>query len=474
MKIGAILQPQQTMKLAPQVIQSIEILQMSTAALIEHVNQELEENPVLEEAVAPIEAAKSDGDGVEEEGGESGEKEAFDNLSRVGEEWGDYLDPSYKARKSNDGEFDVKQQAIENTAAKPMTLQEYLLEQLSLMTVPDEVDEVCEYIIYNIGRNGYLSCLLEEIEEFFAGRVSADRVEDALGVVQTMEPRGIGARDLQECLLLQLDKKYEHYSLAKRLILHHLEDIEARRHPYIAKKTRYNLSVVKEAIAFVSSLNPKPGTLFDTEPVQHVVPEVKIVQVDGQYEVILLNSNIPQIYVNDYYRDVVREKTAEPDTYGYVQEKMISAKWLIDALEQRRHTIYRVTCEIVRLQKKFFDEGVLHLKTLKMQEVADAIDMHVSTVSRSISHKYAQTPQGTFELKYFFTGGYESGDGSESWETLRKKLADIVAAEDKREPLSDLALADILSKEGVKIARRTVTKYRKIMQIPSSNRRRVY
>jgi len=476
MRIETSLQVQQTMKLAPQVIQSIEILQLPTMALIEHIRQELEENPVLEESSA-LQNEKSQDDGDEPTTPEttSDDSEEQDKFSSLPEEWNDdYTDYSPGRRKNSDGEFDKKQMAIENTAAKPMSLQDYLLEQLSLITLEEDIEEICEYIIYEVDNNGYLQSPLDEIVEFFSDRATASKVNDALKIVQTMEPLGVGARNLKECLLLQLDKDDNHFALASKLITDYLEDIEAKRHPYIANKINVDLEMVKEVINFISTLNPKPGGIFDSEVIPYVVPEVRIELVDGKYEVVLLNNNIPQIYINDYYKNVL-DKKSEPEMYGYVQKKINSARWLIDALEQRRLTLYKVTNKIVSLQKEFFDEGVFHLKALKMQDVADAIGIHVSTVSRAISHKYAQTPQGTFELKFFFTGGFKTNNGStESWETMRQKLADIIANEDKRNPLSDEGIMKSLKDCGTDIARRTITKYRRIMKIPSSRRRRVY
>ncbi|MGR3218227.1 MAG: RNA polymerase factor sigma-54 [Candidatus Anammoxibacter sp.] len=443
MKIEVGLQMQQTMKLAPQIIQSIEILQLPTMALIEHIQQELEENPVLEETLAlEDDKAADDGDGQDagdELNNPDNAKSADVELGRqnqIDEEWRDYFTDTYSKKKSSDGEFDKKQQAIENTAAKPMSLHDYLLEQLSLNTLREDSEELCEYIIYNIDKNGYLRSPLEEIAESYGNNVNQKDVKEALGVIQTMEPVGVGARDLKECLLLQLDKNGEHYALAKKLISHYLEDIEAKRYPLIASKTKYDLKIVKEVIDCISTLNPKPGLLFDTEIIPYVIPEVRIELIDGKYEVILLNNNIPQVYINEFYSKTLTKKNAEPETYGYVQKKINSAKWLIDALEQRRSTMYKVTSQIVRLQKEFLDKGVFYLQALKMQEVADAIGMHVSTVSRAISHKYAQTPQGTYELKYFFTGGFKTDNGSmESWETMRQKLTDIIANEDKKKTI---------------------------------------
>ena len=471
MKIETSLIQQQIMKLAPQVIQSIEILQLPTMALIERVSNELEENPFLE--VEEISTSPDDKN-LNEEGDESGSQDNgnIDNLSNTDDEWNDYYEQTYRKSSSYD-EFDKKQQAIENTAAKRVSLHEHLLEQLSLLTLHEDIEEICENIIYNIDKNGYLPCPFEEIIEFFGNKITLDDVSIALSIVQGMEPPGVGARDLKECLLLQLDKKDKHYDLAKRLILHHLEDIESKKYQHIANKTSYDLKTIKEVINSISMLNPKPGTLFDAEVIPYVIPEVRIELVDGKYEVVLLNNNIPQVYINDFYSKVLNRKDAEPEAYEHLKKKINSAKWLVDALEQRRHTLLKVTEKIVSLQKEFLDEGILHLRPLKMQEVADEIGMHVSTVSRAIAHKYAQTPQGTYELKYFFPSGFKTNNGTmKSDETTRQLIADIIENEDKKNPLSDEDIMKIVNKKGIDIARRTVTKFRRMMNIPSSRQRR--
>lgn len=474
MKIETSLIQQQIMKLAPQVIQSIEILQLPTMALIERVSNELEENPFLE--LEEVKTSTDDKSSLEE-GDELGSQDNgnVDNLSNIDDEWNDYYAQTYRKSNSYD-EFDKKQQAIENTAAKRVSLQEHLLEQLSLLTLPDDtIEEICENIIYNIDKNGYLPCPLEDIIEFFGNKITLDDVNDALEIVQGMEPPGVGARDLKECLLLQLDKKDRHYDLANKVILHHLEDIESKKYQHIANKTNYDLKTIKEVINSISMLNPKPGRLFDTEIIPYVIPEVRIELVDGKYEVILLNNNIPQVYINDFYSKVLNKKDAEPEAYEHLKKKINSAKWLVDALEQRRHTLFKVTDKIVSLQKEFLDEGILHLKPLKMQEVADAIGMHVSTVSRAIAHKYAQTPQGTYELKYFFPGGFKTSDGTmKSDETTRQLISDIIENEDKKNPLSDEDIMKIVKSKGIDIARRTVTKFRRMMNLPSSRQRREY
>ena len=247
-----------------------------------------------------------------------------------------------------------------------------------------------------------------------------------------------------------------------------------KKYKLIAKKSGCNLEIIKKVIDFIKTLNPKPGSLFNNEQVPYVIPEVKADCIDGKYEVTLLgNNNLPRIYISTFYKDVLNGKSHDLQTKRYIRKKMESARWLMDAIEQRKGTLYKVAVKIVEMQKKFLDEGVQHLRTLKMQDIADIVGIHVSTVSRAISHKYIQTPQGIFEMKFFFTGGFKNVDGTmESWEAMRQKLSKIVSNESKSSPLSDEEIAAKLGEMGVDIARRTVTKYRRSMKIPSSRRRK--
>lgn len=479
MKMQSSLLPQlqQKLKLSPQIIQSIEILQLPLLALVEHIQQEMVDNPVLEELLdeKKEENPRETDDAVPVT--EDNEKvDEIDKLGEIAEDWRDYYSQTTIRRNNVSEERDQKQEALENTAAKPMSIHDYLMGQLSLIDIPNHFVEVCENIIYSIDKSGYLASPLEEIMQSLEKPLSLEEVKEALKIVQTLEPPGVGARNLQECLMLQLDKRNQNYQLTKELLLNHLEDIEMKKYPLIAKKTGYSLDVIKRQVEFVRTLNPKPGSLFCDETIPYVVPEVKVEYIDGKYEVFLIdNTNLPHLHISSFYKKFLSENGTDTSTRQYIQKKIESAKWLIDAIEQRRSTLYKVACKIVELQKDFLDEGIHRLRTLKMQDVADVVGVHVSTVSRAIAHKYIQTPQGIFEMKFFFTGGFQNVDGSmESWEAIRQKLAEIVAKEDKSNPLSDEEVAEKLHASGIAIARRTVTKYRRIMKIPSSRQRKEY
>lgn len=467
----------QQMKLAPQVIQSIEILQLPIMALVEQVQQELADNPVLEEV---IDTGKDNQDSTQvDESDNSSNKEdsyeeEFKRLGEMADEWREYFSQTNIRRSNAAEERDQKQEALENTAMKSISLQDYLLGQLSVVEIDESLIEICENIIYSINDSGYLSDPLDEISESLENPVSMEVAKKALNVVQNMEPPGVGARNLKECLLLQLDKRDDNYATAKELISHYLEDVETKKYKHIAKQSGFNLETVKQVIEFIKTLNPKPGSIFNNEQVPYITPEVRVDYVDEKYEVTLVgNNNLPRIYISSFYKDVLTQKDGDLNTKNYIRKKIESARWLIDAIEQRKSTLYKVAVKIVELQKKFLDEGILHLQTLKMQDVADVVGIHVSTVSRAIAHKYMQTPQGIFDMKFFFTGGFKNANGiMESWEAMRQKLAKIINDEDKSKPLSDEEVAAELGKMGVEIARRTVTKYRRTMKIPSSRKRR--
>ena len=479
MKMQSSLMPQlqQKMKLSPQIIQSIEILQLPLLALIEQVQQELVDNPVLEEVVEEKkEEDTKEADGTAQESGDDVKSDEFDKLGEIADDWRDYYSQTIVRRNNLSEERDQKQEALENTAAKPVSLHDYLMGQLSLIDVPKHLIEACENIIYSIDKSGYLASPLEEIAQFLEKPLLIEQIKEALKIVQSLEPPGVGARNLQECLVLQLDKRDTNYQLTKELLLNHLEDIEMKKYPLIAKRTGQRLEVIKKQVDFIRTLNPKPGSIFCDETIPYVIPEVKVEFIDGKYEVFLIdNTNFPHLHISSFYKKFLSENSSDNSTSQYIQKKIESAKWLIDAIEQRRSTLYKIACKIVELQEDFLDEGIHKLRTLKMQDVADIVGVHVSTVSRAIAHKYIQTPQGIFEMKFFFTGGFQNIDGSmESWEAVRQKLSEIIAKENKSNPLSDEEVAERLHDAGVTIARRTITKYRRIMKIPSSRQRKEY
>ena len=470
------LQPrlEQRLKMAPQIIQSIEILQLPLLALIERIQQEQLENPLLdtEEAAepdaapAPAPLTKAETDEV---------KDDFRRVEAIEEDYHDYFRQTGPRSGGGDDDRDEKMEAIQNAPNPRPSLRDHLTEQLRFLDLPPRRREICDAIINNLDRDGRLPFPIEEIAESLDRPATADEARRALDVVQKLDPPGIAARDLTECLLLQLDRSHPDFAMEREIVLHHLADIEGNRFPKIAKETGYDIEDVKRAVGAICMLHPAPGRLYDNEVVPTIAPDVYVEWMEDHYEVRLDDNAMPRLRINDQYRDMMTSQGADAEARQFLQKKMESARWLIDAIMQRRKTLLKVGSEIVRAQQEFLEHGITALRPLKMQEVANAVGIHVATVSRAIRHKYMQTPRGLFPMKFFFTGGTQSSEGGmESWDAVRQRISDLVAAEDKRAPLSDEDIEKKLAESGITIARRTVTKYRKALRIPSSRQRRSY
>jgi RNA polymerase sigma-54 factor len=466
--------PELRMKLAPQIIQSIEILQLPTLELQQRIKQELVENPVLEmqELLPDEEETAPEAEGPRDE--RTASEAEFDRMEKIEESWRDYASQTVR-HVVNGSESDRKFEAMQNTAARAVSLQDYLFDQYHLLDQPHELDEVAENIIYNIDDDGYVQYGLEDIVESMEGRATLEQAQKALAIIQNLDPPGIGARDLRECLLLQMRNDPHNHTLARELIEHHLEDLYMNRLPKVTKAMGRSMDEIKEAVAFLSHLNPRPGLAFSTEVSPYVIPDVIVELVEGQYEVRLEDDRLPRIYINTAYSRLLRDdRTSEP-AKDYIRKKIQSARWLIDSIEQRRNTLHKIARSIVDIQKPFLEKGVAHLVPLKMQTIAQATSVHVSTVCRAISDKYVQTPVGIFPLKFFFTGGTRTTDGKvRSRKSVKEIVKRVIENEDKANPLSDDEVAAKLQAEGLDIARRTVTKYRKALGVRSSRQRRAY
>jgi len=472
--------------LAPRMIQSMEILQLPIMALQERIEQEMEENPILElQEVAsevpseePI-AESSDTQSDEERElviDESNDNvEDFERLLKMDEEWPDQFEdrtrPS-RSRQEEDGQR--KHDAMANMTAKPQTLEDYLHDQLGWFDLDDDIRSMADRIIYNLDSNGYLQGCLEDLLGRDAKEDDLALARSALSLVQKLDPPGIGARDLRECLLLQLVPGMPYDEELRALISSHLEDLEHNRLPLIAKKTDYSIETIQAALRELRKLNPKPGSEFKSDLVPNVTPDVFIEPSDdGGHKVRLEDGKVPTLFVSPYYRKLLMNPDTPEETREYIKRKLNSAQWLIDSIEQRRNTLTKVSQAIVDHQKAFLTKGVEAVEPLKMQQIADQVGVHVTTVSRAVDDKWIQTPRGIFPLRRFFVGGTVSADGEEvAWDAVRLKLQEVVANEDKQNPLSDESLVEELAKQGVTVARRTVTKYRKAMNIPSSRQRR--
>lgn len=489
LSLGQDLRLVQKQVLAPRMIQSMEILQLPILALEERIEQEMEENPVLElveeEPEAAAEEEKSEErqlpDAPTDEERElvidethSNERD-FERLMKMDEEWPDHFEErAHPSRGEIEEAGERKLDAMANMVARPQSLQDYLHDQLGWFDLAPELRAMADRIIYNLDANGYLQGRLEDLLGVEASPEDLELAQRALALVQRLDPPGVGARDLRECLLLQLTPGVPYYEQLRTLIANYLEDLEHNRLPVIARRTGYSIELIQQVLAELRKLSPKPGADFNTVTAPSVTPDV-FVEPDenGQYRVRLEDGHTPSLFISPYYRKLFQNPDTNEETREYIKRKVNSAQWLIDSIAQRRATLTKVAQAIVEHQKEFLDKGPEAIEPLKMQQIADKVGVHVTTVSRAVDDKWIQTPRGIFPLKRFFCGGTTSAAGAEvAWDTVRLKLQEIVDGEDKQHPLSDDQLVTKLGEAGITVARRTVTKYRKAMGILSSRQRR--
>ncbi len=467
------------------MIQSMEILQLPIMALQERIEQELQENPVLEMTEEdpdlpdePSDQENPDAPTAEERElvvDEKKQEADFERLLNLDQdEWPDYEERPRMSSSRLEEEGDRKHDAMANMLARPKSLQDYLRDQLGWWEPDEKVSAAAERIIYNLDTNGYLQGRLEDLVEADAGPDGLEVMQKALTLVQKLDPPGVGARNLRECLLLQLMPGMHCYDQLRTMISSHLEDLEHNRLPVIQRKTGYSLELIQEALGELRKLNPKPGADFTEVHAPTVTPDVFLDVVDnGKYKVRLEDGRTPGLFVSPYYRKLIQAGTATDAEKDWIKRKLNSAQWLIESIEQRRNTLTRVAQAIVDHQTEFLTKGPEYIEPLKMQQIADKVGVHVTTVSRAVDDKWIQTPRGIFPLKRFFGGGTVSADGEEvAWDTVRLKLQEIIDHEDKHKPFSDDELVKEVEKHGLTVARRTVTKYRKAMKIPSSRQRR--
>jgi RNA polymerase sigma-54 factor len=482
----------QQMKLAPRMIQSMEILQLPVMALEEKIEQELVENPVLERVAgdpdAPVqteELVEARAEAVERQlsekeivvDSEHHNEADFERLMEMAAEWPEdnYTSGSKPSSNRIDEEGDRQHDVISNVAERPPSLQEYLLEQLGFFELSREVRDFAEFLIQNLDPNGRLPTGLPELMQVYGRPISEVDAREALRRIQQLDPPGVGARDLRECLLLQVKEDTPHRDVLVTLITSHLEDLAQNRLPLIQRKTGFTLEQIKAAFEELRKLNPLPGAGFEARPAQAVKPDVYVDQDEhGRYVVRLEDEFTPRLRISKRYQQMLRAGV-DPQTRDFIKRKIDSAKWLLESIEQRHNTLKRVAQAIVDRQTEFLDKGPEHIVPLKMQQIADVVGVHVTTVSRAVDDKWIQTPRGLFPLKRFFGGGTTTESGEEvAWDIIRLKLKEIIDNEDKNNPISDEDLVKLLAKQGYNLARRTVTKYRKALNIPSSRQRRSY
>ncbi len=494
---GTYMRAEQSMKLSPRMIQSMEILQLPTLALEERIDQELEQNPVLElEEKRLREGELKAGDDVEQplvvadtvtEDASRDFERAADMAEQYGESWAQNTTESadyHPTRTNGSGDRDGKMDAMANTASRGPGLIEQLLDQWRFIDCDEAVHRAGELLLSFIGDDGYLRTEFEQVLSQAPPEIGLPELESALELIQTrLDPVGIGARDLRECLLLQIDGlieakgREEALVNARRLVKDHLKDIEMNRLPRIAQRTGLDIEQVKDALGALRRLDPRPGTQLAPARIEAITPDV-IIEYDpvhDRYVAGACRGRGSGLRINPSYEKLARDKEQDATTRKYLNNNVSNARWLIDAISQRNTTLLRVVNIVLEAQREFFDYGPQHLKPLPMVQVAEQLGIHVGTVSRAVSEKYIQTPRGIFPLRQFFSGGTESSDGQEmSWAAVQAKLKAIIDGEDPKKPFSDDALVAQLREQGIEIARRTVAKYRQQMDIPPARKRKQF
>src|SRR6266571_3331622 len=455
--------------LAPQLQQSLLILQAPLLELRNLVQQEMETNPVLEELP---DAPNPDAPEEPEAPADDNFKAEFDKLAKLDEEWRDYMaqSSSYSGRSQ---EAEEKRQFFFDSIPTQETLQQHLMGQLNQNALEADDRKTAELIIGNIDDNGFLQTTPEEMA--LNTGIAQDDFEHMLTLVQSFYPPGVGAGDLRECLLIQLKRDGKGSSLEYKIIAEHMQDLGKRRFPEIARRMGISVEQVQKCANNIAQLDPRPGAIFAEAPTNYVLPDVTVEKVDGEYQVILNGEQIPHLRISNAYKDIMAQDRNGSEVKDYIRDKIRSGKFLIKSIHQRQQTISNIAHEIVKRQHEFFEKGSAFLKPMTMVQIADAVGVHETTVSRAISGKYMSTSQGVFEMKYFFTPGYQTATGeSMSNTSVKEAILDLVKNEEGNAPLSDKEIVEILSKRGIPIARRTVAKYRTELNILPSNMRRKY
>lgn len=470
----------QQLVMTPQLQQAIKLLQLSRMELADVIQQELEENPVLEEGAEasdeketePEAAASYEEDvavpAVEEIKEVKGDAEGLNDI-----DWQTYLEGYNLGGNAADSyEEDDERPSYENLLTRKGNLSDHLLWQLNLSRMGERARQIAAEIIGNIDENGYLQASLEEIAA--ATSTSEDKVAEVLSLVQEFDPPGVASRNLQECLLRQAKLLGMEGTLVENILAHHLTDLESRRYQAIAKVQGVSLDEVLGAAKIISGFDPRPGLPYSQEEVHYIIPDIFVYKISDEYLVVLNDEGLPNLRINSFYRNALAGGGRVDSKAGeYIQEKLRGAVWLIKSIHQRQRTIYRVTKSIVKFQRDFFDKGIEHLKPLVLRDVAEDIEMHESTISRVTTNKYVQTPQGLFELKFFFNSGINTTEGdSLASESVKSKIREIISGENVKKPYSDQKIVEILLQHGIEIARRTVTKYREMLNIGSSTERK--
>ena len=459
MKLGYDLTMEQVQKLVmtPELRQAIEMLQFTSIELNEYLERQMEENPLLELT------------NLREE------HENIDDYTNQNDDidWKEYLGRDEYISYRPQTDKNIKEYNYENFISYSPDLKDNLLFQLNVLDLDEKDKKIGEIIIEYIDENGYLITTTEQISTDLG--VNVDRIENVLSIIQTFDPVGVGARNLKECLLIQIRKDKDKNFKTELIIENYLEDIAHNRLAKISRELDMDLVEIQAICDYIRTLEPKPGRVFTRtgEQVKYITPDASIEYIDGKYVILLNDVTGPRLNINNFYRNMMKQGKDDSAT-EYLTEKLNSAMWIIRSIEQRRMTIYKVVESILRFQMEFFEKGEKGLKPLTLKEVAEDIDMHESTVSRATNGKYVQTPRGVFELKFFFTSGLSTNTGDISSTSIKSMIKDLIEVEDSKKPYSDQKISDILKSKGISISRRTVAKYRDELEIPSSTMRKRY
>lgn len=467
MRVGYGLNVEQVQKLimTPELRQAITILQLSALELVDYIEQEVLENPLLEVKEEEVEAGEAAGEKVED----GAEPESFDI------DWQEYFSDRSDLGYIKQPREEYSEYSYENYLTRSPSLQEHLMLQLDMVELSSIDRRIGQFLIGCIDETGYLQIQLEEVAAHF--EIAVDQVESVLKIVQGFEPAGIAARDLGECLRIQLQQINKLTPLVEKVIDHHLEDLAKGRVSHISGQLGLSPREVQEIADLIRSLNPKPGNQFGSlNDIRYIIPDVIVERVNDEYVVLVNDTAVPRLGLNNTYHSLlINHEIHDPDARKYLESRLNSAAWLIRSIEQRRLTLYKVASCIVKIQNEFLERGVKYLKPMNLRQVAEIVGVHESTVSRATANKYIQTPQGVFELKFFFTSGIGDEEGSRfSSQSIKRMIRDLIEAEDSSTPLSDQKLATILKQKGIPVSRRTVAKYRSEAGMAATSQRKRY
>ncbi len=478
----------QQLIMTPQLQQAIKLLQLSRLELVDTINQEMEENPFLEE-VTSDESSEDMVHSEVEDDVQSIERDETKAVERAVEltgegdgreefDWGNYLEDYGPVGVSYESK-DAEAPAWDNIITETESLTEHLMWQMKLSPFSEDEMRIGAQIVGNLDQNGYLCATLQEIAVL--EDVTEEFVESVLLKVQEFDPAGVAARNLQECLLIQARMLGTKNQIVEVIIKDHLKDLELKNYINIARKLKVPIGDVETAVLLISNMDPRPGSMYSEEKVQSIVPDVYVLKSGDEYKIILNDDGMPRLRISNFYREVMAgvsshgDHNEEENGKKYIREKVQSATWLIKSIQQRQKTIYKVAESIVGFQKDFFDRGIKFLKPLILRDVADDVEMHESTISRVVTNKYMHTPRGIFEMKYFFGSSIQRTSGENiASKSVKEEIKNLVGKEDPKKPYSDCEIVDLLKQKGISIARRTVAKYREMMGILPSSKRKKY